>query len=52
LIPTICRGQRGGLPKKQLAVAHFGSKIHPNIKVLAMKAISAKEYASRRAKER
>jgi len=48
LIPIIYRGQRDGLPKKQLAAAHFGSKIHPNIKVLADNAISAKERAKER----
>jgi hypothetical protein len=28
------RGTPGSLPKKQLAAAHFGSKIRPDIKVL------------------
>jgi hypothetical protein len=40
------------LPKKQLAAAHFGSKIRPDIKVLAGSAISAKEYPEKGAKER
>jgi hypothetical protein len=41
--PDHLPGKAGGLPKKQLAAAHFGSKIRPNIKVLAGNAISAKE---------
>jgi hypothetical protein len=48
------RGQRGRLPKKQLAAAHFGSKIRPDIKSLAANANLAKESAceGRPAKER
>jgi len=33
--PDHLPGKAGGLPKKQLAAAHFGSKIRPDIKVLA-----------------
>src|SRR5579864_888230 len=44
LSSIICRGRRGGLPKKQLAAAHFGSKIRPNIKVLAGNAVSAEKH--------
>jgi hypothetical protein len=31
------RGQKGGLPKKQLAAAHFGSKIRPRHQGLGLK---------------
>jgi hypothetical protein len=44
--PDHLPGTAGGLPKKQLAAAHFDSKIRPNIKVLAGNAISAKERAA------
>jgi molybdenum cofactor synthesis domain-containing protein len=43
--PDHLPGTAGRLPKKQLAAAHFGSKIRPNIEVLAKNAISAKERA-------
>jgi hypothetical protein len=33
--PIMCCGWRDGLLKKQLATAHFGGKISPDIKVLA-----------------
>jgi hypothetical protein len=33
----MCWGWRDGVLKKQLAAAHFGSKIRPDIKVLAEK---------------
>jgi hypothetical protein len=44
--PDHLPGTAGGLPKKQLAAAHFGSKIRPNIKILAGNAISAKEHST------
>jgi hypothetical protein len=50
--PDHLPGTAGGLPKKQLAAAHFGSKIRSNIKVLAGNTILADEHAARRAKER
>jgi hypothetical protein len=45
LIPAICGGQPGKLPKKQLAAARFSSKIRADVKVLAGNGISAKEHA-------
>jgi hypothetical protein len=42
--PDHLPGTAARLPKKQLAAAQIGSKIRPNIKVLAENAISAKDH--------